>query len=73
MLSPSKKKKKLTVIAMKKSLQKRSSALSPIQTCPSPNKTKRPRRSSLSPSRMAKTAAISHPLSTKIHPPLTNT
>ena len=72
MVSPSKKKKKVTVVAMKKSRQKRSSALSPIQSHPSRNNTKHHRRSSLPPSHMAKSAAISHPLSTKIYLPLTN-
>ena len=70
MVSPSNKKKKVTVVTMNKSMRKRSSALSPVQSCNSPNNTKRHRHSSLSSSLMS---AISHPSSTKIYPPLTNT
>ena len=69
MSSPSKKKRKVTIEKMNSS--KRSSSI--LSSVTSPNKSKQPGRTSLSPSLKSKTAAISHPSSFKIHPPLTNT
>ena len=73
MVSPSKKKNKVTVVTMNKLIRKKSSSLSPVQSCNSPNNTKRHRHSSLSSSLMSQTADISHPSLIKIYPPLTNT
>ena len=50
MVSLSKKKKKITILAMNQSIRKRSSALSPTRSSNSPNNIKRYRRSSFSPS-----------------------
>ena len=70
---PSKKKRKVTTVHMNASKAKQASVLSPVTTSASPNRSSRTRRSSLSPSLKSKTAAISHPSSSKIHPPLSNT
>ena len=71
MVSPSKKKRKVTVRKMIKAKSNQSPVLTPMST-PS-NQQRRSRNSSLSPSFKSKTATISHPSSSKIHPPLTNT
>ena len=74
MVSPSKKKRKVTTVQMKAVLAtKQSIVLVPVTTTTSPNRPGRQRLSSLSPSLKSKTAAISHPSSSKIHPPLSNT
>jgi hypothetical protein len=71
-MSPTKKKRKVTVRKINKAKAK--SKQSTILTiASSPNQQRRSRNSSLSPSLKSKTAAISHPSSSKIHPPLTNT
>jgi len=73
MVSPSKKKRKVTTVEMKAVLAtKQSTVLVPVTTTTSPNRPKR-RKTSLSPALKSKTASISHPSSSKIHPPLSNT
>ena len=73
MVSPSKKKRKVTVLKMNKAISQQSNIINtPLPVVTSPNQQRRSRKSSLSPSFKSKTAAISHPSSSKIHPPLTN-
>ena len=74
MVSPSKKKRKVTTVKMKAVIAKQqTTVLTSISTITSPNRPGRQRNSSLSPSLKSKTAAISHPSSSKIYPPLSNT
>ena len=72
MTSPSKKKRKVTVRKMN-AAKRSSSTVILAGSATSPNRSKRSGRASLSPSLQSKTAAIAHPSSSKIHPPLTNT
>jgi hypothetical protein len=76
MVSPSKKKRKVTTTKIKAAISKEKKAVltsSVSSTITSPNRPGRQSRSSLSPSFKSKTAAISHPSSSKIYPPLSNT
>ena len=73
MVSPSKKKRKVTTVMMKAAKAKQSNGITvAMSSGASPNKATRPRLSSLSPSLKSKTAAIAHPSSSKIYPPLNN-
>ena len=76
MVSPSKKKRKVTTTKIKAATSKEKKAVltsSVTSTITSPNRPGRQSRSSLSPSFKSKTAATSHPSSSKTHPPLSNT
>ena len=73
MVSPLKKKRKVTTVQMKAALTtKQSTFLVPVTTTTRLNRPGHQRLSSLSPSLNSKTAAMSDPQQSKMHPPLSN-
>ena len=76
MVSPSEKKRKISTVEMKAAIAKQETTVliaPPVSTIASPNRPGREQYSSVSPSLKSKIAAISHPLLSKIYPPLSNT